>query len=326
MNNISRIILLTVRKIILKFFLKKNSTNLDCEYDPEKVSKIIYQELTKKGSFMLARFGSTELTCLNNYFGLKNNNYLKFIKGQSPPFWWQKSIINQMQNWSGFFPANEKKIEEFCELMISDIPEVDILGSWLSLESTVKIYLKARKVHLRLIEPFWSKNPWTIALENKRVLVIHPFSREIINQYQKRELLFENKNILPKFKSFSVIKAIQSLGEADKRFNDWFEALDFMKNQIDKHNFDYCLIGAGAYGFALAAHVKRSGKKAIHLGGALQLLFGIIGKRWENPNYGVQEWGIKRGEYTSLINKHWIRPYPSSKPKFAHNVENSCYW
>lgn len=48
-----------------------------------------------------------------------------------------------------------------------------------------------------------------------------------------------------------------------------------MKDEIDKQDYDIALIGCGAYGFPLAAHIKRSGKKAIHLGGALQLLFGI---------------------------------------------------
>lgn len=48
-----------------------------------------------------------------------------------------------------------------------------------------------------------------------------------------------------------------------------------MKDEIDKRDYDIALIGCGAYGFPLAAHIKRSGKKAVHLGGALQLLFGI---------------------------------------------------
>ena len=53
-----------------------------------------------------------------------------------------------------------------------------------------------------------------------------------------------------------------------------------MENEIDKHDYEVCLIGCGAYGLPLAAHVKKQGKKAIHIGGALQLLFGIMGKRW----------------------------------------------
>lgn len=32
-------------------------------------------------------------------------------------------------------------------------------------------------------------------------------------------------------------------------------------------DYDICLIGYSAYGFPLAAHAKRKGKKAVHLGG-----------------------------------------------------------
>jgi hypothetical protein len=99
-----------------------------------------------------------------------------------------------------------------------------------------------------------------------------------------------------------------------------------MKAEIDKQDYDVCLIGCGAYGFHLAAHIKRSGKKAVHLGGSLQLLFGIKGKRWEDPNYGVKEWGIPFGSYSELINRDWVRPGDVYKPKNADKVEGACYW
>lgn len=123
-----------------------------------------------------------------------------------------------------------------------------------------------------------------------------------------------------------MIKAVQSLGEGDSRFSDWFEALRWMENEIDKRDYDVCLIGCGAYGLPLAAHVKRRGKQAIHLGGALQLLFGIKGKRWEDPMYGVKEWRIPQGSYSSLINEYWVRPDSTDTPKSSIAVEGGCYW
>ena len=45
--------------------------------------------------------------------------------------------------------------------------------------------------------------------------------------------------------------------------------------------FDVAIIGCGAYGFPLANEIKKMGKVAIHLAGATQLMFGIVGKRWE---------------------------------------------
>ena len=328
MHKIIIFILKALRKIYAKTIGVQTLQKPICDHDPDSVSLKIYNTLMADEPCMIARFGSTELTCLINYIGVNNQikNYIKYIKGNAPPWWWEMHIINQMQQWSGFFPPTKVKLKQFCKLMLDDIPAMDILGSWLANEKHFKNSSKAEKVHLRLLEPFWSKIPWTNALKEKKILVVHPFADVMINQYKKKDLLFKNKSILPDFGSLTGIKAVQSLGKADNRFEDWFEALEYMKNLIDNCDYDVCLIGAGAYGFPLAAHVKRSGKKAVHLGGALQLLFGIRGKRWDNPNYGVDAWGIPKGSYSNLINDHWVRPGDNLKPENADNVEGACYW
>jgi len=328
MNKLSIYTLKVLRKIasIIKVRVK-NAQSFDSIQNATLASQIIYEALVSDKPCMIARFGSTELLCLKNYLGVKNNKgkYLDYICGKAQPWWWELNIINQMQQWSGFFPANKDKIEKFCELMIQDIPEVDILGSWLADEELFEKELKnAEKIHLRLLEPYWSDAPWSRALEGKKVLVVHPFAKEIEQQYQKRELLFKN-GILPNFELITI-KAVQSLAEEETEFKDWFEALEYMKGEIDKVDYDICLIGCGAYGFPLAAHVKRMGKKGFHYGGALQLLFGIRGKRWEDPNYGVKVWEIPYGFYPNLMNEHWIRPTNIGKPQKAEIVEGACYW
>lgn len=328
MNKYQILVVKSIRKVYLALFNAKMEAKPLCIQDPNLASKIIYDVLTANEPCMIARFGSTELTCLANYVGVhqQKEQYFKYFRGKSNPWWWESNIINQMQNWSGFFPARVDSIEQFCKLMLDDIPQVDVLGSWLPIEQLFEKEIVAKKVHLRLLEPFWSDCPWTKALVGKKVLVVHPFADTIEHQYTNRLFLFGNKDVLPNFKSLSVIKAVQTLGEGDTRFKDWFEALEYMKSEIDKIDYDVCLIGCGAYGFHLAAHVKRQGKKGVHLGGALQLLFGIIGKRWEDPNYGVKEWNIPKGYYTNLINEHWVRPGVNDRPKNAEKVEGACYW
>ena len=121
---------------------------------------------------------------------------------------------------------------------------------------------------------------------------------------------------MPKFESLHIIKAVQSIGGVNNGFHNWFEALDYMKREVDNTEFDIALIGCGAYGMPLAAHCKDIGKKAIHLGGALQLLFGIRGSRWEDNSY----------EQKNLMNDYWVRPLPSERPVEANAVENACYW
>jgi len=281
---------------------------------------MIKSALLAENPVMIARLGSTELNCMVNYLGVKQKDKYRSVKGyitgKTPSWWWSPSLMQQMQDWSGFFPVETKQIERFCEMMISILPDVDILGSWLKEEKFFDPELSgAKKVMLEDLEPFFTPRPWTAALAGKKVLVVHPFDEAIKNQFEVREQLFENR-LLPDFELITI-QAVQSLAREKTPFNSWFEALDFMKEQIIATDFDVCILGCGAYGFPLAAFVKSIGKKAVHLGGVTQLLFGIKGNRWEN--YVVYP-------YTNLYNEYWIRPGDKNRPKKAAMVEGACYW
>ncbi len=291
--------------------------------DANEAENLISTFINSEEPCMIARFGSTELSTMVNYKGVKEKrkNLLGYVKGESIQWWWSKNIMQQMQDWSGFFPPTVEKIEQFCEMMIEDTKEVNILGSWLTNEWWFgDILNNANKISFTFLDPYWSDVPWTKSLKGKKVLVVHPFKETILSQYKKRELLFKNPDILPEFESLTVIKAVQSLGGDSHGFSDWFEALEYMKAEIDKVDYDVCLLGCGAYGFPLAAHIKRNGKKAVHYGGKLQLLFGIIGKRWENPNYN------DKYNFSQFINEHWVRPGDNERAKNANSVEGACYW
>lgn len=326
MNTISIFTLKVLRKLYTKAFGDYQLPALQREEDPDKASEMIYNLLSSDKPCMIARFGSTEMLALVNYLGVnsKTHSIIDYIKGRQPAWWWNKNVMNQMQQWSGFFPPTPENMQRFGDLMINDTKAIDLLGSWLLNEYYVDCYLhNTIKVNLLLLEPFWAQKPWTRVLNGKKVLVIHPFAETIQHQYSKRKYLFSNSDVLPDFELITL-KAIQSLG-GTKQFTDWFEALNWMQQKMDKIDYDICLIGCGAYGFPLAAHAKRMGKKAVHLGGSLQLLFGIKGSRWENPNYGIKT--LKRkGAYTSLFNEYWCRASDSEKIKNLDKVENGCYW
>ena len=116
--------------------------------------------------------------------------------------------------------------------------------------------------------PWLFKNPWTKWLRGKKVLVVHPFVESISHQYDNnRARLFDNPDVLPEFESLTCIKAVQTQAGEKCQFVDWFEALDYMKGQIDKCDYDVDIIGCGAYGMSLAAHVKRQGKVSLHRAG-----------------------------------------------------------
>jgi len=286
----------------------------------EYANTLIYDALKSDKPVMIARLGSNELNCMVNYLGVNfpemYKNAPNYIKGKSPAWWWENWIMDQMCDAAGFFPKETSHFNKFSSLCISDLSLVDILGSWRKEESYFNAELsQSKKVMLEDLEPFFTQNPWTIALKGKKVLVVHPFEETIRSQFDKRSLIFPD-NLLPDF-LLLTLKAVQSHGDSATRFRDWFEALDWMKNEIEKVDFDICILGCGAYGFPLAAHIKRMGKKAIHLGGITQLLFGIKGKRWED--YIVYP-------YINLFNEHWVRPAEAEKPKNIKIVENGCYW
>jgi hypothetical protein len=201
--------------------------------------------------------------------------------------------------------------------MLQDMQQVDLLGSWIFKESQFKRELsKAAKCPLSDLEPYFHQRPWSAALEGKTVLVVHPFVKTIEKQYARRQLLFSHPEVLPDFE-LKTIQSVQSIGTTHGRqqFSDWFEALESMEQKIAQTEFDVAIIGCGAYGLPLAAHVKRLGKRAVHLGGATQILFGIKGKRWEDIP-----------AFAKLFNEHWVRASEEDRPDNYREIEGGSYW
>ena len=324
MNNASIFTLKVLRKLYTKAFGGYKLPILQREEDRDKISDMIYELLSSDRPCMIARFGANELNAIINYLCVTSDTHsiIKYIKGKQFDWWWNNHIMRSMQNNAGFYPANAENMQCFGELMINDSKYVDVLGSWQKNEFYLNRYLPKNivKVDRDNINPFFSKRPWTKYLKGKKVLVIHPFAKSIEKQYLRRDKLFSNPDILPEFE-LKTIQAVQSIGGICSEFYDWFEALSWMKSEMDKTDYEVCLIGCGAYGFPLAAYAKRCGKQAIHLGGSLQLYFGIKGKRWEGKGY-------KDGpnDYSKLFNKYWIRPSAEETPAVSKNIENNCYW
>ena len=152
-------------------------------------------------------------------------------------------------------------------------------------------------------------------LKGKKVLVVSPFAETMKEQYEKKDLVWSNKQILPDM-DLTFIKSVWYLSKDDNGgFNDWFEALEYLNKQIKETDFDIALLGCGPFSTFLAANIKRSGKKAIQYGGALQMLFGVQGARWDGKEY-----------YKPFVNEHWVRPSSEETPKEKNRMDGGCYW
>ena len=277
-NNISR--------INSKIYNNKRILSLD------EGNKIISDAIETGCPFMAGRYGSYELGAMWKASDDGKNFIISISRA-----------LDFMCRNAGFFPRDKDMLLKFAELMKQSTYQVNLMGVWFQPMEEYELRTYGNNPEYCRIEhlmPFEAKFPWSAKLKGKKVLVIHPFEKSIRSQYARRELLFPGRNVLPEFKSLEIVKAVQTIaGNKDNRFSNWFEALDYMYNEAMSKDFDVAIIGCGAYGFPLAAKIKEAGKIAIHMGGATQLMFGIIVKRWEG---------------TRLQNENWVRPLEEEKP------------
>jgi len=274
-----------------------------------QANETIYKMIMDNKPCFISRFGSSELATVLYY----RKERLKDAANHP----WNTHHEHILCDVSGFFPFTQEAMDRFAELYLSFIKNIDLLGVWnVGEDHFAGLFKKNIKlVNLAAIEPYYFDEPWSRALEGKKVLVVHPFANYEPSQYAKKEKLFANKNILPAFE-LKVVQAVQSVAGNTGGFIDWFAALEYMCEEISRQDFDVAIIGAGAYGMPLADFIKmKMGKVAIHMGGATQLLFGIKGMRWNDFP-----------EIKKMYNDYWINPSAHERPAGLEKVEGGSYW
>lgn len=295
-----------LKKMLVKLY---RNTKLKIDYagmnltTEEAGNALISEKLRSDKPFMVGRFGAVEMHCVSRW--MHNEHCTEAEKEQA-------------LYAAGIFPNDDGTLEKFCQIYTDAMKECDVLGVWevTSEKEAVKKYCpQAILIPSRSIESYYYKNPWSMELKEKKLLVIHPFTNTIKGQLEHLEFVWKDRDVLPKLQDVSLVKAVQSNAGAKPPYKDWFEALDSMKKQIAGADFDVAIIGAGAYGLPLAAYVKSLGKQAIQMSGATQILFGIKGKRWDTHTV-----------ISKFYNTAWVRPSEDEKPPQTEKVEGGSYW
>ncbi len=285
---------------------KKEFSNQILEDD--QANRIIAESLLGAEPFFIGRLGSVELECLCHYLYFLNRKENRDMK-------YPGNVKMMMNVNAGFFPEGDEMLDRFSSLYMESLEEMDMIWSmWFSRyeDQLYRDYCRDKAIadYDHTVFLHQHPRPWTEALQGKKVLVIHPFEASIRENYKKRKILFGNQSFLPDFELLTL-KAVQSAAGNRTEYSDWFEALNYMKKSMEKIDFDIVMIGAGAYGLPLGAYARRLGKKALHIGGILQLFFGIRGKAWN-----------KLGVY----NEHWTVPREEETPVGYKQVEAGRYW
>ena len=145
-------------------------------YD-EDGNDLLFNELTdaleNKKPFLVGRFGSCEARTINCW--LHNRKYPDYIK-------------KRLTTGAGVFFKSEQELDDFSLIYSDSFKNVDILVTWSIKNSgylNKKLCPKVKNISFYSVEPWFWKKPWTLALENKKILVIHPFVETMKEQYDK---------------------------------------------------------------------------------------------------------------------------------------------
>ena len=278
----------------------------------EAATDLISRTLRADGPRLIARPGIVEARVCSYWLRWREHGVLRWP--------WLRADKDAMRNNTGFFPIDGASLDRFAREYLDAVATADVLAVYPTMTRAAPHVVErycpsAAVIHGAALNPL-QPNPWSAALEGQRVLVVHPFAKTIELQYrERRSQLFDDPRMLPEF-DLQVLPAVQSIAGNDVDFASWFSALDHMCQQMDRLDYDVALVGAGAYGLRLAAHAKASGRKGIHVGGATQLLFGIIGRRWE----------VEFDDVDRVSNEWWVRPAAEETPPNHDRVEHGCYW
>lgn len=309
-----------------------------CVHDRQEANDMLYNALVEGKPFMLTRYGSIEMIVTNTFRIMEQKRpfickWWDYVTDKTDFPWLDEKIEVSINRNAGVFNPTYEILERFAHTYLEDSKEIDMLMSVNYKEKFMPLKPECQYMFFEAIYPYFVERPWTRALKGKKVLVVHPYAESIKKQYARRNLIYPDQEILPEFELITM-KAVQSSAYAEVPFNDWFEALKYMEDEITKIDFDICFLGCGAYGLPLAAYVKRLGKQALHIGGGVQLMFGIKGRRWEVEYKELTEKGdfgynvpFKMNlDYYKLFNEYWINPSGDEMPEQAKTVEGACYW
>jgi len=243
-----------------------------------------------------------------------------------------KDAASVLERNAGVFPSSIDSIQKWVSATKEAFQSADILATgWYApiVKREQKLLTNwsftGSQIVLRGLEPYYSypELRWTKALEGQSVCVVSSFTKSMVSQVEKGEACIwpdADGSLWPSVKWSWVNTGYapsMSLGRASWEDDpeSWEEAVAYVVGSVMNTGARIVLIGCGGLGMIIASELKRRGKICIVMGGAIQVLFGIKGGRWEN-----------HGVISKLWNEEWVYPSPEETPGAAWAVENSCYW
>ena len=304
--------------------------------------KITFDDNTILREYLVDKIQKEEIFLLPRISGIENNvavavekmfsrqNLSLFSSHSSIAY--LKNILPIMKTNAGIKITSLESANKYSQLYMQAFDDCDyycgweIQGNYIHHINESHEYMK-QKYQRKEKKMIWSfaldifhyihLNPWTTALQGKRILIVSSFIDSIKENIENRSILYDGVDLFPDCSFVFIQPPITNGGEESREFD--VELQDFyLKLDKIKDTYDVALLACGGYANPIGCYIYRHHKKsAIYVGGVLQMYFGILGNRWivERPDILHLYW-----------NDYWKRPKISERPLQYEKVENGCYW
>ena len=285
-------------------------------------AKMICESFVTDHPFFVGRNGTIETEVA--YFWLVHRNG---VKDRIP---YPTAQRNFLENNAGVFPTTDESLDRWCEAYVEALGYLNCCAAgWYA--PTVKkekalldgfARSTCYRCPLRSLEPYYVPTGfrWTEQLKGRRVCVVSSFAETMEKQLGKPIWTGEHAGLLDG-PQWSFVRTGYAPSVAQGRAGwpagceSWEQAVDYIEREVCDTGAEVAVIGCGGIGMVLAGRLRKKGVSCIVLGGAVQVLFGIKGRRWATHSVISGFW-----------NDAWVSPAADEVPGGSASVEGGCYW
>jgi hypothetical protein len=242
----------------------------------------------------------------------------------------EPTLIFHCLNQHALFPPDPRFYLRFNEVTAGHLRALDCVGGFPHTRAMVRSIADFYDLRMPFID-FLDQEPdrsvpadearcYLPDFRGRRLLIVCSFA-ELLRQRASREV-FEGVWARTGKRWFypAAVDALEFpygySAATHARYATSLDLFDEVAAEMARRDFDVALIAAAGLGIPLAAHAKSLGRVGIALGGALQVLFGVLGRRWRAD----PEW---MGRY---VNDRWIDMPARYRPPERNIADGGAYW
>jgi len=262
-------------------------------------STIISDFVNAPNGYLIVRMGNVEIEAI-----LTNTIIPKLLNNAGFYYTSENTKIDEFNNWKREYIDAIKNSN--CIFHVITCPSFQITMDFLTNEKIFKPILPYREdceFYLEIIHFLTFKN-------NVKIGIVTYFKEDIEKQLECINKI--NKDFPMKKENIVLFKSYQSI-TGNRPHTCHSETLYTLQKECLRDDIRHYFLSCGSYGLPLGNFLKKNKKNVIYVGGILQCLFGLIGKRWAD-----------RENIKPRINEFWKTP--EMKPNNYTDVENGCYW